>query len=160
MLYVSAAMSKEHTRDRGNLFESTDKKKPSAPDFTGDCTIDGTPYEIRGWRREDQLTISLAPPRGDRNTYPPDVFKGSLEAAPPAKPVRGGGRGQKDAAPAPPTPAWTGDIVSDEAAYTIRAFEKQGKSGLYYTLNFEKIDRPAQPKPDYEYVDPAEEQDA
>ena len=81
MVYVRL-MSHEATRDRGKLFETTEKKKPSEPDFFGDCTIDGTAYEIRGWRREDQLTISIAPPRGDRNTYPPDVFKGALEAAP------------------------------------------------------------------------------
>jgi hypothetical protein len=34
--------------------------------------------------------------------------------------------------------------VSDEAAYTVRAFEKQGKSGLYFTLTFERIEKPAQ----------------
>jgi len=33
--------------------------------------------------------------------------------------------------------------VSDEAAYTVRAFEKQGKSGLYFTLTFERIEKPA-----------------
>jgi hypothetical protein len=139
-------MSNEHIRDRGNLFENAEKKKPSQPDFQGDCTIDGTAYEIRGWRRDDQLTISLAPPRGDRNTYPPDVFRGALDAAPP-KPARASARGAKDAVP---TPAWSGDIVSDEAAYTLRAFEKQGKSGMYYTLSFERIEKPARDKPSVE----------
>ena len=124
-------MSHEATRDRGKLFETAEKKKPSEPDFFGDCTIDSTAYEIRGWRREDQLTISIAPPRGDRNTYPPDVFKGSLEAMPaPKKKAKG--------AEAAPTPAWTGTIESDEAAYKITGFEKQGKSGLYWVLSFEK----------------------
>jgi hypothetical protein len=33
--------------------------------------------------------------------------------------------------------------VSDEAAYTVRAFEKQGKSGMYFTLSFERIEKPA-----------------
>ncbi len=127
------------TRDRGNLFENTQKQKPSQPDFQGDCVVDGTPYEIRGWRREDQLTISLAPPRGDKNTYPPDVFRGALDAAPP-KPARASARGAKDAAP---TPAWSGDIASEEAAYTVRAFEKQGKSGMYFTLSFERLENPA-----------------
>jgi hypothetical protein len=131
-------MSHEHTRDRGKLFEHALKQKPSQPGFHGDCTIDGTDYEIRGWLREDRLAISLAPPRGDKNTFPPDVFRGLLDPAP-AK--RGGGRGAKDAAP---TPAWSGDIVSDEAAYTVRAFEKQGKSGMYFTLSFERIEKPAQ----------------
>jgi len=141
-------MSNERTRDRGNLFENTDKKKPSQPDFQGDCTIDGTPYEIRGWRREDQLTISLAPPRGDRNTYPPDVFKGALEATPPKK----AGRGGKDASAAP-TPAWVGDIESEDAAYRISAFEKQGKSGMYFTLSFERTEKADKPKPEYDYDD-------
>lgn len=138
-------MSSERSRDRGNLFENTDKKKPSQPDFQGDCTIDGTAYEIRGWRREDQLTIHLAPPRGDRNTYPPDVFKGALEATPPKKSGR-----NKDAAAAP-TPAWVGDIESDEAAYRISAFEKQGKSGMYYTLSFERTEKAPKAPVEYDY---------
>ncbi len=134
------------TRDRGNLFEHALKQKPSQPGFHGDCTIDGTAYEIRGWLREDRLTITLAPPRGDKNTFPPDVFRGELDRAP-AKSARAGARGAKDAAPAPVL-AWSGDIVSAEAAYTVRAFEKQGKSGLYFTLSFEPIEKPAQePRP-------------
>lgn len=143
-------MSNEARRDRGKLFENTDKKKPSQPDFQGDCTIDSVAYEIRGWRREDQVTISLAPPRGDRNTYPPDVFKGALEAAPPAKKA---GRGAKDAS-APPTPAWTGEITSDEARYGLKAFEQQGKSGPYYTLSFERLEKTAAPP--QEWADPSE----
>ena len=139
-------MSHEATRDRGKLFETAEKKKPSEPDFFGDCTIDGTAYEIRGWRREDQLTISIAPPRGDRNTYPPDVFKGSFEAAPPPPKKKG-----KDAAAATPAPAWTGVIESDETAYKVTGFEKQGKSGLYWTLNFEKTEKTQKQKSD-EYV--------
>jgi hypothetical protein len=140
-------MSSERTRDRGNLFETTDKKKPSQPDFFGDCTIDGTAYEIRGWRREDQLTISIAPPRGDRNTYPPDVFKGALEAVPAPK------KRAKDA-DAGPTPAWTGVIESDEVAYKISGFEKQGKSGLYWVLSFEKTEKMQKPRSDeYEPAD-------
>jgi len=140
-------MSNERTRDRGNLFENTDKKKPSQPDFQGDCTIEGTAYEIRGWRREDQLTLSLAPPRGDRNTYPPDVFKGALDAAPPKK----SGRGGKDPAAAP-VPAWVGDIESEDSAYRISAFEKQGKSGMYFTLSFEKLEKAHRPKAvEYDY---------
>lgn len=136
-------MSQERPRDRGNLFEYAQKQKPSQPGFHGDCTIDDTAYEIRGWRRDDQLTLALAPPRGDKNTFPPDVFRGALDPAPaPAKPARGN-RGAQDTASGPPTPAWSGDIVSDEAAYTVRAFEKQGKSGLYFTLSFERIERPA-----------------
>jgi len=70
-------MSHEHTQDRGKLFEHAEKQKPSQPSFHGECTIDGTTYEIRGWRREDQLALSLAPPRGDKNTFPPDVFADS-----------------------------------------------------------------------------------
>ena len=34
--------------------------------------------------------------------------------------------------------------MSDEAAYTGRAFEKQGKSGMYFTLTFEPIEKPEQ----------------
>lgn len=145
-------MSNERIRDRGNLFEYTQKLKPSQPHFHGDCTIDGTAYEIRGWHREGQLALSLAPPRGDKNTFPPEVFRGALDPAP-AKPARTHSRGSKERSndppasndsPAAPTPAWSGDIVSDEAAYTVRAFEKQGKSGMYFTLSFERIEKPAQ----------------
>ena len=139
-------MSNDRTRDRGNLFEYAQKQKPSQPDFHGDCTIDGTAYEIRGWRREDQLALSLAPPRGDTNKFPPEVFRGALDPAPP-KPARAANaRGFKDSSKEPaaaPAPAWSGDIVSDEAAYTVRAFEKQGKSGMYFTLSFERIEKPA-----------------
>ncbi len=139
---TSASMSNER-RDRGNLFEYAQKQKPSQPGFHGDCTIDGVTYEIRGWLREEQLTISLAPPRGDKNTFPPDVFRGQLDAAPPRpKPARGG-KGSKEAAPAaPPAPAWSGTIVSDDAAYIVRAFDKQGKSGPYWTLSFERTEKP------------------
>ncbi len=139
-------MSNERPRDRGNLFEYAQKQKPSQPDFHGDCTIDGTAYEIRGWHREDQLALALAPPRGDKNTFPPDVFRGALDPAP-AKPARASARGAKDTAPTAPTPVWSGDIVSDDAAYTVRAFEKQGKSGTYLTLSFERIEKPAQREP-------------
>jgi hypothetical protein len=137
-------MSNEHSRDRGKLFEHKEKLKPSQPAFHGDCTIDGTAYEIRGWHREEQLTLSLAPPRGDKNTFPPDVFRGALDPVP-QKPAPSGKRGKdkgKDAAPAEPTPLWIGVIVSDEAAYQLRAFEKQGKSGPYFTLEFERVEKP------------------
>ncbi|MDQ3370580.1 MAG: hypothetical protein M3680_34615 [Myxococcota bacterium] len=142
------------TRDRGNLFTNAQKLKPSQPDFQGDCTIDGTSYEILGYRREDQMTVSLAPPRGDRNTYPPAVFKGALEAAPPkpAKSKRGAA-----AEPAASTPAWTGTIESEEAAYQVSAFEKQGKSGLYFTLSFERTEKTT---PTEEWEDPAPPDDA
>ncbi len=137
-------MANEHARDRGNLFEYAQKPKPSQPGFHGDCTIDGVAYEIRGWRREDQLTITLAPPRGDRNKYPPDVFRGALDAAPPARPApRNSGRGGRDVPAAPAVPAWSGDIESEDAAYTVRAFEKQGKSGPYFTLSFERLAKTA-----------------
>ena len=131
-------MSNVHTRDRGNLFETLQKQKPSQPAFHGDCTIDGTTYEIRGWRREDRLVLSFALPRGDKNKFPPDVFRGALDPVPEKR-----GRGAKDAG-SEPTPVWSGDIVSDEAAYTVRAFEKQGKTSTYLTLTFELIEKPAQ----------------
>ena len=131
-------MSNERTRDRGNLFENLQKQKPSSPAFHGDCTIDGTAYEIRGWRREDRLVLSFAPPRGDKNTFPPDVLRGALD---PVAVKRG--RGAKDAGPEP-MPVWSGDIVSDDAAYAVRAFEKQGKTSTYLTLTFERIEKPAQ----------------
>jgi hypothetical protein len=131
-------MSNERTRDRGNLFETLQKQKPSQPGFHGDCIIDGTAYEIRGWRRENRLVLSFAPPRGDTNKFPPDVLRGALDPVPVKR-----GRGAKDAEPEP-TPVWSGDIVSDEAAYTVRAFDKQGKTSTYLTLTFERIEKPAQ----------------
>jgi hypothetical protein len=140
-------MSNERTRDRGNLFENKDKKKPSQPDFQGDCMIDGTAYEIRGYRREDHLTINLAPPRGDHNTYPPDVFRGTFEAVP-VKPVRANPRAA--AQPVVASPSWVGDIVSDDAAYAVKAFEKQGKSGLYFTLSFERLEKAPAAKPQFD----------
>lgn len=123
------------------MFEYAQKQKPSQPDFHGDCTIDGAAYEIRGWHRDGQLALGLAPPRGDKNTFPPDVFRGALDAVP-AKP----GRAKKDP-DAPPTPAWSGEIVSDEAAYAVHAFEKQGKSGMYFTLSFERREKATRDEP-------------
>jgi hypothetical protein len=131
-------MSYQLPRDQGKLFENAEKQKPSQPGFHGDCTVDRIAYEIRGWLREDQLAISLAPPRGDKNTFPPDVFRGALERGPER---RASARGSNETAP---TPAWSGDIVSQDAAYTVRAFEKQGKSGVYFTLSFERREKPAQ----------------
>jgi hypothetical protein len=133
------------TRDRGNLFEYAQKQKPSQPDFHGDCSVAGVSYEIRGWHREEQLALALALPRGDSNKFRPDVFRGVLDPAPP-KP-----RGKN--APTESVPAWSGDIVSDEAAYTVRAFEKQGKSGLYFTLSFEQIEKPLTPATEWEPAD-------
>jgi hypothetical protein len=123
-------MSNEHLQDRGKLFEYAQKQKPSQPDFHGDCTIDGTTYDIRGWHREGQLVLGIAPPRGDKNTFPPDVFRGNLDPVPTKK-------GETDA------PAWSGEITSADAAYKVRAFEKQGKSGPYFTLSFERIEKTA-----------------
>ena len=95
--------------------------------------IDNVAYEIRAWHREEQLALSIAPPRGDRNTYPPDVFRGSLVAVV-TKPSKRGAAVQA-------APAWSGEIESDEAAYKVQAFEKQGKSGQYFTLNFERTEK-------------------
>ena len=80
--------------------------------------------------------MSFAPPRGDKNTFPPDVFRGALDPVPVKR-----GRGANDDER---TPVWSGDIVSNEAAYTVRAFEKQGKTSTYLTLTFERIEKPAQ----------------
>lgn len=140
MVYVCLSMSNDRPQNRGKLFEYAQKQKPSQPDFHGDCTIDGTEYEIRGWHREGQLALSLAPPRGDKNKFPPDAFRGALDPAP-AKPARVSTRGSKETEPAAAIPAWSGDIVGAEAAYTVRAFEKHGKSGPYFTLTFERIDK-------------------
>lgn len=133
-------MTSEATRDRGKLFTNAEKKKPSQPDLQGDCTIDRVDYEIRGYRRGDAITVHLAPPRGDKNTYPPDVFKGTLEPVERPKAPKG-----KKGAPAPAAVlglAWVGVIVSADAAYRLSATEKQGKSDLYWTLGFERVERP------------------
>jgi hypothetical protein len=118
--------SEQNTRNRGSLFQNNDKRKPSQPDMRGDCTIDGTAYDMQAWKREEQLTLTLAPARGDQNTYPPDAFRGALDPAP-----KSSGR-----AKAEPGPAWMGDIGGDEGSYSVRAFQKQGKSGPYLTLFF------------------------
>ena len=133
----------QSTRDRGSLFENAQKKKPSQPDLQGDCSIAGTPYEVRAWRREDQLTLTVAPPRGDQNTYPPDTFRGALDPGPKTSARPNPRGGPKEAAP-----TWVGDITGDDASYTVRAFEKQGKSGTYFTLSFERLERAVKPAED------------
>src|SRR5262249_12490640 len=52
------------------------------PDFGRPSGIRPEPGQRR---REDQLAICLAPPRGDKNTFPPEAFRGALDPAP-AKP--------------------------------------------------------------------------
>jgi hypothetical protein len=145
-------MSSEATRDRGKLFTNAEKKKPSQPDLQGDCTIDQVDYEIRGYRRGEDLTVNLAPPRGDKNTYPPDVFKGTLD--PVEKPKAP--KGKKGAPAAPPELglAWVGIIVSEDAAYRLSATEKQGKTDIYWTLSFERVEKPTA---ESEWVDDAAE---
>jgi hypothetical protein len=87
----------------------------------GDCMIAGATYEMQCWKRNDQLAITLAPQRTDKNTYPPDAFKGALEPA----------RGADD-----DEPSWTGTITGDDKSYAVRAFDKKGKSGPYLSLYF------------------------
>lgn len=148
-------MSSEATRDRGKLFTNADKKKPSQPDVQGDCTIAKVDYEIRGYRRGEELTVHLAPPRGDKNTYPPDVFRGTLEAVEKPKAPKG-----KKGAPAPAAElglAWQGIIVSDDAAYRLSATEKQGKTDIYWVLSFEAVEKPAA---ETEWVDEADAGDS
>lgn len=124
-------MANQNSRDRGNLFENSQKRKPSQHDMQGECSLGGTAYEIRAWRRDEQLAVSFALPRGDQNTYPPDLFRGALDAGPSK-------REGKDGASA----AWSGEVVGDDSAYTVHAFEKQGKSGKYLTLTFEPAEAP------------------
>jgi hypothetical protein len=125
-------MSTDHTRNRGSLFANGDKRKPSQPDMRGDCTIDGTTYEMSAWRRDDQLALTLAPARGDqKNAYRPDAFRGALDAA-----AKTSSHDSKD------EPVWTGEIAGDEHSYSVRAFQKQGKSGPYLTLTFEPLTMP------------------
>ncbi len=104
----------------------------------GDCSLAGAPYELRAWRREEQLALSVAPPRGDQNTYPPDALRGALDPVPPpSRSKRGASKDEGAVA------AWSGDITGEDASYTVRAFEKQGKSGTYLTLTFERIEKKA-----------------
>jgi hypothetical protein len=140
VLYLGT-MANDRIPDHGKLFENAEKRKPSQPDLQGDCSIAGSPYEVRAWRREEQLAIAVAPPRGDQNTYPPDVFRGALDATG-AKPSTKTSAKRGAAKEAAAIAAWTGDITGDEASYTVRAFEKQGKSGTYFTLSFDRIERP------------------
>lgn len=121
--------SEQQNRNKGRLFENAEKKKPSQPDMRGDCTLDGAPYEIQAWQREEQLTLTVAPPR-EGNTYPPEAFRGALEPAP-------SGRGAaKESGEAP---LWVGSIAGNEGSYSVQAFKKQGKSGSYLTLTFEPV---------------------
>lgn len=122
--------SEQPNRNKGRLFENAEKKKPSQPDMRGECTIEGAAYEIQAWEREEQLTITLAPPRGAHNTYPPEAFRGALDPAP---------SGRAAAKESGEAPIWIGNIAGNEGSYSVRAFRKQGKSGSYLTLTFEPV---------------------
>ena len=115
-------MSSQKERSRGKLFENKDKKKPSQPDMQGDGQIAGKPYAITAWERNSQLVLSIAPPREGTNTYPPEEFRGTLD------PTNRGQRKAHDGA------VWVGGIQGDEGSYDVRAFQKEGKSGAYLTL--------------------------
>lgn len=110
-------------RHRGQLFDNPDKRKPSQPDMEGDGFVGGKRYAITAWKRENQLVLSLAPPRDRSNKYPPEEFRGALDA------VR-----SKDSEAA----LWSGDIEGDDGTYAVQAFEKQGKSGAYLRLELEQ----------------------
>ena len=116
-------MSSSKDRDRGRLFDNKDKRKPSQPDMQGDGRIGGKNYAITAWIRDEELHLSLAPPRDGSNTYPPEEFRGVLEAAPRAKKGAEG-----------PAPVWLGDIDGEELTYNVKAFSQQGKSGSYLSL--------------------------
>lgn len=129
----------EHPRNRGSLFTNADKRKPSQPDLRGECTLEGVTYDMQAWERDEQLSLALAPARGDKNTYPPDAFRGALD-----HPTGSAGRG---AAKDEPKPVWAGTITGDEASYSVRALQKQGKSGPYLTLLFERVESPVTTEP-------------
>lgn len=127
-----AAVSNHHqNRNKGSLFDNAEKRKPSHPDLRGECAIDGEAYDMQAWRRDDQLALSLAPARNGSGAYPPDAFRGSLDE-PTGRPRSEDGKGA--------APAWVGDVVGDEASFAVKAFAKQGKSGPYLTLFFERIE--------------------
>lgn len=115
----------QYNKNRGSLFENAEKRKPSHPDLRGECAIDGATYDMQGWRRDDAITLTIAPTRKDKNTYPPDAMRGALEPEP-----RGKGRSGE-------APTWVGEMVGDEHSFTVRAEQKQGKSGKYLSLYFE-----------------------
>lgn len=116
-------MSNEQ-RHRGQLFDNVDKRKPSQPDMQGNGFVGGKRYAISAWKRDDQLVLSLAPPREGSNQYPPEAFRGALDASATK------GRQQSDA-------LWTGGITGEEASYAVQAFEKVGKSGAYLRLELQ-----------------------
>jgi hypothetical protein len=119
-------MSNESARNRGRLFDNRNKGKPSQPDMQGDGRIDGKPYAILAWKRDDQLVLSFAAPRADKNANAPEEFRGALDPAPAQ---RGGGED--------PTPVWTGDIIGSGGSFAVRAFEQEGKSGRYLSLELD-----------------------
>lgn len=126
-------MSTQYSRNRGNLFDNADKRKPSQPDMRGDCAIDGVTYDMQAWRRDEQISLTLAPARGDKNTYPPEAFRGALEEAPKSVVRAAKEEGGQ-------VPAFLGDLVGEELTYKVKAYRKQGKSGPYLSLYFETAD--------------------
>jgi hypothetical protein len=115
-------MSHDEERHRGQLFDNRDKRKPSQPDMQGKGRVNGKPYAISAWMRDEQLVLSFAPPRDKSNTYPPEELRGALD------PASEGDDG----------PAWRGGVSGDDGAFVVRAFQKVGKSGTYLTLELEK----------------------
>ena len=115
-------MSKD--RHRGQLFDAQNKRKPSQADMEGEGRIAGKPYALSAWRRGGKLVLSVVPPRErGSNTYPPEAFRGELNPA----------KGRPDAN----APVWTGDINGDEGTYAVRAYQRQGKSGPFLSLELD-----------------------
>lgn len=73
----------------GIVFKNDKKEKPSHPDRTGSCTIDGKDYWISGWMKEGEkgpfLTLAFKPKetknqpaqeptrKGAKNTFDEDI---------------------------------------------------------------------------------------
>lgn len=113
------------TRNRGQLFHNADKRRPSQPDMLGKCFLAGAPYEICAWKRDGQLAVSLTPPRKDKNSYPPEAFRGALDDV--------ASRRGDDV-------IWRGDLIGEEDSFTLSACAAEGKSGPYLTLSFDPIE--------------------
>ncbi len=117
-LVLFAPMSNQEERDRGQLFDNRDKRKPSQPDMQGKGRVGGVSYAISGWMREDRLVVSFEPPRAKGNAHPVGELRGVLDRA---------SEGEDG-------PLWRGDVSGEDVSFVVRAFQKIGKSGAYLTL--------------------------
>jgi hypothetical protein len=81
-------MAFEHNDNSGSMFHNERKTKPSHPDRTGSCVVDGKEYWVSGWIKESKkpggkawLSLAFTPKEesSGRRSSEPSTDTGSMD---------------------------------------------------------------------------------